>query len=77
MPLNSIKKGAGSIVIWGCSAASGPGQLATIKGKMNSQFYQGILQGDVRVAVHQLKLSRSQVTQQDSDPKHQSKSMTE
>ncbi|KAF7644157.1 hypothetical protein LDENG_00226770, partial [Lucifuga dentata] len=53
------KYGGGSIMIWGCFAASGPGPLAIIKGKMNSQVYQGILQDNVRVAVHQLKLSRS------------------
>ncbi|KAF7654957.1 hypothetical protein LDENG_00062870 [Lucifuga dentata] len=44
---------------------------------MNSQVYQGILQDNVRVAVRQLKLSRSWVMQQDNDPKHQSKSTTE
>ncbi|KAM8966881.1 suppression of tumorigenicity 18 protein [Pelodytes ibericus] len=31
-------------MVWGCFAASGPGQIAFIKGKMNSQVYQDILQ---------------------------------
>ncbi|KAF7650570.1 hypothetical protein LDENG_00123650 [Lucifuga dentata] len=61
-------------MIWGCFAASGPGPLAIIEGKMNSQVYQGILQDNVRMAVSQLKLSRSWVMQQDNDPKHRSKS---
>ena len=36
--------GGWSIMVWGCFAASGPGQLAVIAGKMNSQVYQDILQ---------------------------------
>ena len=62
----------------GLLCASGPGQLAII-GKMNSQVYQDILQENVRAgeSVHQLKLSRRWVMQQDNDPKHRSKSTTE
>jgi hypothetical protein len=29
-------------MVWGCFAASGPGQLAIIDGKMNFQVYQDI-----------------------------------
>ena len=35
-----VKYGGVSIMVWGCFAASGPGQLAIIGGKMNSQVYQ-------------------------------------
>jgi hypothetical protein len=45
-------------MVWSCFAASGPGQLAIIDGKMNCQVYQDILQENVRLSVHQLKLSR-------------------
>ena len=55
----TIKYGGGNIMIWACFAASGPGQLATIQGKMNSQVYQTILQDNVRMSVRQLKLCRS------------------
>jgi hypothetical protein len=34
-------------MVWGCYAASGPGQLAIIDGKMN--VYQDILQENVRL----------------------------
>ena len=64
-------------MFWSCFAASGPGQLAIIDGKMNSQVYQDILQENVRLSVRQLKLNRSWVMQQDNDPKHRSKSTTE
>ena len=64
-------------MVCGCFAASGPGQLAIINGKINSQIYQNILQGNVRLSVRQLKLNRTWVMQQDNDPKHRSKSTTE
>ena len=72
--IQTVKYGGGSIMVWGCFAVSGPGQLAIIDGKMNSQVYQDILQENVSVSVHQLKLNRSWVMQQDNDPKHRSKS---
>lgn len=64
-------------MVWGCFAASGPGQLAIINGKMNSQVYQDILQKNLRQSVKQLKLKRGWVLQQDNDPKHRSKSTLE
>ena len=64
-------------MVWGCFTASGPGQLAIIDGKTNSQVYQDILQENVRLSVRQLKLNRSWVKQRDNDPKHRSKSTTE
>ena len=48
-------------------ATSGPGQLAIIDGKTNSQVYQDILQENVRLSVLQLKLNGSWVMQQDND----------
>ena len=53
----AVKYSGGSIVVWGCFAVSGSGQLAVIDGKVNSQVYQD-----------QLKLDRSWVMQQDNDP---------
>lgn len=73
----TVKYGGGSIMVWGCFAASGPGRIAVINGKMNSKIYQDILQENIRPSVHQLKLKRGWVMQQDNDPKHTSKSTTE
>lgn len=38
-------------MMWGCLAVSGLGLLATMVGKINYQVCQGILLGNVRVAV--------------------------
>lgn len=40
---------------WGCFAAAGPGQLAIVDKKMNSQVYHEILQENVRPSVCKLK----------------------
>ncbi len=38
----TVKYG-GSVMVWGCFAASGPGRLAVINGNINSAVYQKIL----------------------------------
>ncbi|KAK3514690.1 hypothetical protein QTP70_027774 [Hemibagrus guttatus] len=73
----TVKYGGGSVMVWGCSAASGPGRLAVINGTMNSAVYQNILKENVRPSVCDLKLKRTWVLQQDNDPKHSSKSTSE
>ncbi|KAK3542958.1 hypothetical protein QTP70_007913 [Hemibagrus guttatus] len=73
----TVKYGGGSVMVWGCFAASGPGRLAVINGTMNSAVYQKILKENVRPSVCDLKLKRTWVLQQDNDPKHTSKSTSE
>ncbi len=73
----TVKHGGGSVMVWGCFAASGPGRLAIIDGTMNSVLYQKILKENVRPSVCDLKLKRTWVMQQDNDPKHTSKSTSE
>ncbi|KAK3532558.1 hypothetical protein QTP86_024138 [Hemibagrus guttatus] len=73
----TVKYGGGSLMVWGCFAASGPGRLAVINGTMNSTVYQKILKENVRPSVCDLKLMRTWVLQQDNDPKHTSKSTSE
>uniref|UniRef100_A0A8C5PSG2 Transposase n=1 Tax=Leptobrachium leishanense TaxID=445787 RepID=A0A8C5PSG2_9ANUR len=70
----TVKHGGGSIMVWGCFAASGPGRIVVIDGKMNSRVYQDILQENVRLSVRQLN---GCVMQQDNDPKHTSNSTKE
>ncbi|MBN3326397.1 LNP protein, partial [Atractosteus spatula] len=65
----TVKHGGGSIMVWGCFAASGPGWLAIIEGPMHSKLYQDILQQNVRESVCDLKLKRSWVLRHDNDPK--------
>uniref|UniRef100_A0A8C5R032 Transposase n=1 Tax=Leptobrachium leishanense TaxID=445787 RepID=A0A8C5R032_9ANUR len=73
----TVKHGGGSIMVWGCFAASGPGRIVVIDGKMNSRVYQDILQENIRPSVRQLKLRRGWVMQQDNDLKHTSNSTKE
>ena len=63
-----VKYGGGSVMVWGCFAASGPGRLAVINGTMNSAVYQRILKENVQLSVRDLKLKRTWVLQQDNDP---------
>ncbi|KAF7642073.1 hypothetical protein LDENG_00265040 [Lucifuga dentata] len=35
-----LKHGSDSVMVWGCFAASEPGQLTIIEGNMNSAIYQ-------------------------------------
>lgn len=76
--LPTVKHGGGSILLWGCFAASGTGGLDCITGIMKSENYQEILERNVLPSVRKLGLSRrSWVFQQDNDPKHTSKSTRE
>lgn len=72
--LPTVKHGGGSVMLWGCFAASGTGKLQRVEGIMNSIKYQDILQKNVMPSVRQLKLGRRWTLQQDNDPKHTSKS---
>uniref|UniRef100_A0A9J8AH52 Transposase Tc1-like domain-containing protein n=1 Tax=Cyprinus carpio carpio TaxID=630221 RepID=A0A9J8AH52_CYPCA len=73
----TVKHGGGSVMVWGCFAASGPGRLVISDGTMNSALYQKILKKNVRLSVCDLKLKRTWVMEQDNDPKHTSKSISE
>lgn len=46
--------GGGSVTIWGCVAARGPGQVIIVE--TNGRVYQGVRQDNVRVAVCKPKL---------------------
>lgn len=70
----TIKHGGGSIMLWGCFAASGPGKLVRINGIMDSAAYQSILADNLQPSARQLGLHRNWVLQQDNDPKHTSRS---
>lgn len=70
----TVKHGGGSILVWGCFAAAGPGQLTIIESIMNSTVYQRVLEEHVKPSVKKLKLTRNWTLQHDNDPKHTSKS---
>uniref|UniRef100_A0A3P9J938 Tc1-like transposase DDE domain-containing protein n=1 Tax=Oryzias latipes TaxID=8090 RepID=A0A3P9J938_ORYLA len=67
----TVKHGGGSVLFWGCFAASATGCLEVVQSKMKSPDYQSILDRNVLLSVRKLGLSRrSWVFQQDKDPKH-------
>ncbi len=72
--LPTVKFGGGSIMLWGCVASAGTGNLVKVEGRMDSTQYQQILENNVQESVTKLKLRRGWIFQQDNDPKHCSKS---
>uniref|UniRef100_A0A3P9LRV8 Uncharacterized protein n=1 Tax=Oryzias latipes TaxID=8090 RepID=A0A3P9LRV8_ORYLA len=54
----TVKHGGGSVLFWGCFAASGTGCLEVVQGQMKSQDYQGILDRNVLPSVRKLGPSR-------------------
>ena len=56
--LPTVKFGGGSIMLWGCVASTGTGNLVKVEGHMNSSQYQQILDKNVQESVTKLKLCR-------------------
>ena len=69
----TVKHGGGSIMLWGCFSAHGPGRLVRIRGTMNAALYKEILEENLLQSARQLRLCRGFVFQQDNDPKHTAK----
>lgn len=69
----SVKHGGGSVMVWGCFAASGVGELDFIETTMNAQGYVQILEKNVPLSVAKLDLPGHWIFQQDNDPKHTSR----
>uniref|UniRef100_A0A9J8B3Q1 Transposase n=1 Tax=Cyprinus carpio carpio TaxID=630221 RepID=A0A9J8B3Q1_CYPCA len=67
----TVKHGGGSVLVWGCFAAAGPGQLTVIESTMNSTVYQGVLEEhNFLPSARTLKMGHGWVFQHDNDPKH-------
>lgn len=66
----TVKHGGGSVLVWGCMAASGVGRLVFIDGIMDKYLYLNILKNNLKESATQLGLNDSFIFQQDNDPKH-------
>lgn len=70
--LPTVKHGGGSVMVWGCMAASGVGNLHFIEGIMDKHLYVDILRQNLKVSVEKLGLKDIFTFYQDNDPKHSS-----
>ena len=72
----TVKHGGGNVKVWGCFSTAGVGRLVFIEGNMTGQMYADILEGNLFQSVKQLKLGKHWIMQQDNDPKHRSRLVT-
>lgn len=66
----TVKHGGGSVMVWGCMAASGVGNLHFIDGVMNKHVYLTILRQNLKDSVRKLGIESNFQFYQDNDPKH-------
>lgn len=70
--IGTVKHGAGGVMVWGCMASNGVGNLVFIDGNMDRFQYKSILQNNLKISAEKLGLGNSYYFQQDNDPKHTS-----
>jgi transposase len=68
------KHGGGSIFLWGCITAEGPGNLVKIDGGLDSALYCQILAEDLLGTLAYYQISKDRIyLLHDNDPKHRSR----
>jgi transposase len=74
----TVKHGGGSIMVWACMTAQGPGYMCRIDGRMDQHLYKSILEEYLQKTMDWYKIDASKtIFQQDNDPKHKSKIVQE
>ncbi|CAJ0919377.1 unnamed protein product [Ranitomeya imitator] len=73
----TVKHGGGTIMIWGCFSAKGPGRLIRVHERMNGAMYREILSANLLPSARALKMKRGWVFQHDNDPKHTARATKE
>ena len=72
----TIKHGGGSLMIWGCMTATGPGFMCKINGRMDQHVYLAILQGELISTIEWYEIDPNRaIFQHDNDPKHKARSV--
>lgn len=66
----TVKHGGGGLMVWGCMAASGAGNLEIINGVMDHKYYIDILKRNLKDSAVKLGLGNNFQYYQDNDPKH-------
>ncbi len=66
----TVKHGGGNVLVWGCMASGGVGNLTFIEGIMNAECYINVLRHNLKDSARKLGLENTFYFQQDNDPKH-------
>ena len=66
----TVKHGGGSIMVWGCMAGNGVGNLVFIESIMDQYGYINVLKQNLKQSAQKLNLGEDFWFQQDNDPKH-------
>jgi len=66
----TVKHGGDGVMVWGCMAASGVGNLVFIESTMDHKMYINILKENLHQSATTLGLEDDFWFQQDNDPKH-------
>lgn len=69
----TVKHGGGNIMVWGCFAWAGVGNLVRINGIMTADAYIDIINENLRESVAISGVGKDFIFQQDNDPKHTAK----
>ncbi|GFU69957.1 transposable element Tcb1 transposase [Trichonephila clavipes] len=65
----TVKHGGGSVIVWGCMASNGVGNLVFMDGIMDHKLYIDI-NNNLKESAKKLGLDGNFILQQDNDPKH-------
>jgi transposase len=69
----TVKHGGGSIAIWGCMTAAGPGYMCRLDGHLNQDLYLRILEDELQQTIKHYQFDSAKVIfQQDNAPAHTS-----
>ncbi|GFS63084.1 transposable element Tcb2 transposase [Trichonephila clavipes] len=68
--LPTLKYGGGNVMVWGCVAYNGAGNLAFIDNKISALAYIDVLRQNLLDSAKKLSLENTFIFQQDNDPKH-------
>ncbi len=71
--MSTVKFTAGSLMLWACFSAGGPGHLVQMHGIMDSIKYQQIKNLNLTASVRNLIMGHVLIFQQDNNPKQTSK----
>ncbi len=72
-PMSTVKYTAGSLMLWACFSAGGPGHLVQMHGIIDSIKYQKIKNQNLTASVRNLMMGHVLNFQQDNNPKQTSK----